>query len=222
MYKTLDLILTALAGVCAAAPTPLAPVSQGYYSAFITAPATSSAVVAGRAPSPTTYQYYHGTTLIKTNTSSPVTFNGVAIGTTELNPNAVNGTLHNLSDGHHFYHQDWFLTAANDGSWQYLPNRKDNKQKQGLSKRQSFSANFFEGASDFMIHGSEFNTVGGDQIINNGVINIVPESSGASWQFEDDSSPTLDFFQDDNFITSSIDIIGSIAGLALNAFEIFW
>ncbi|PVH91336.1 hypothetical protein DM02DRAFT_664105 [Periconia macrospinosa] len=198
MYKTLNLIVTALVGVCASALTLLAPVLHFYYGRLLTDTATSSSVIAGRAPLAPIYQYYHGSTLIKTNVSSPVTFNGLAIGTTELNPNAVNGTLHNISDGHHFYHQDW-----------------------RLSKRQSFEAHFFEGASDFSVHGSEFNNVGGDQIINNGVINIVPESSSASWQFEHDSNPILDFFEGDSFVTSSIDIIGSIAGLALDAFEIF-
>ena len=53
----------------------------------------------------------------------PITFNGIPIGTTELNSTAVAGTTHQLSEGHHFTHPGWVLSGNNSSNarWEYLP-----------------------------------------------------------------------------------------------------
>ncbi|OAK96089.1 hypothetical protein IQ06DRAFT_351540 [Phaeosphaeriaceae sp. SRC1lsM3a] len=57
------------------------------------------------------------------NTSLPILFNGKPISTTEL-PVENTDSIHSLSQGHHFYHKDWYLTDKDGGSWDYLSNAK--------------------------------------------------------------------------------------------------
>jgi hypothetical protein len=68
------------------------------------------------------YHYYSGDAKIKTVTSKPVTFNGIAIGTAELNASDV-GNWPALGDAHHFRHPGWVLADTNGGSWEYIEYR---------------------------------------------------------------------------------------------------
>jgi hypothetical protein len=75
------------------------------------------------------YRYFtNGRELERGNSSGvPVKFNKKPIGTTELPATAPSGTVHALSDGHHFRHKGWYLTDTNGGSWEYLPELSKNK-----------------------------------------------------------------------------------------------
>jgi tRNA-dihydrouridine synthase len=69
------------------------------------------------------HHYFHRTSEIQRPTYDvPIKWQGIAIGNTELDPVAANGTIHSLSDGHHFRHRGWYLTDTNGGAWEYLPN----------------------------------------------------------------------------------------------------
>lgn len=71
------------------------------------------------------YNYTSGGQVVRTgNPALPVKFNGVPIHTVELPKKAKAGTLHHISEGHHFYHADWILTNKNGGSWEFRPGRK--------------------------------------------------------------------------------------------------
>lgn len=68
--------------------------------------------------------------------------NGIPIGTKELHPSSVNGTIHLLTDGHHFGHEDWVLSGRNGISWEYRPDLKH-----GLTKRAVQGFYNFEGSA---------------------------------------------------------------------------
>lgn len=70
--------------------------------------------------------------------NSPILFMGNPITAIELPAIAANGTIHQLSEGHHFFHPGWFLASDNGGVWQYLPelrSKVDASQRQNASKR---------------------------------------------------------------------------------------
>lgn len=74
----------------------------------------------------TEYHYFKsdGTEIKLANHSQPIKVGGVPIGITELPSNAVSGTAHHLSTGHHFGHRDWVI---NGSSWQYLEGYEDSR-----------------------------------------------------------------------------------------------
>lgn len=55
-------------------------------------------------------------------TPLPIRFNGLAIGTNELDSEAANGTIHALAEGPHFGQRGWYLSGSDGGGrWEYLP-----------------------------------------------------------------------------------------------------
>lgn len=69
------------------------------------------------------FHYFHQSKSIPiANISEPITFNNIVIGVNELEETAKSGIIHNLTAGHHFYHENWYITDKNGGSWEYLPN----------------------------------------------------------------------------------------------------
>lgn len=87
-----------------------------------------NALLAVTALAATEYHYHADTQILRRPTTlRPVTFNGVAIGTTELNKTAEPGTLHSLTDGHHFFHEDWYLSNSSSSGpvWEYLSTRRN-------------------------------------------------------------------------------------------------
>lgn len=87
-----------------------------------------NALLAVTALAATEYHYHADTQILRRPTTlRPVTFNGVAIGTTELNKTAEPGTLHSLTDGHHFFHEGWYLSNSSSSGpvWEYLSTRRN-------------------------------------------------------------------------------------------------
>lgn len=88
------------------------------------------------APTLTEYRYFtSGKEVLRANHTTPVTFNGIPIGTIEHNSTTEPGTIHSLSEGHHFGHRGWYITDTNGGAWEYLPKQNDQINASPYEKR---------------------------------------------------------------------------------------
>jgi len=92
--------------------------------------------------------------LPRSDSSSPIVFQDLPIGTSELEEDAADGTTHHVSMGHHFCQKDWYLTPQNV-SWTRRSGFLDNKRKMILVPSTSHARNlqkrgpvmdFFSGA----------------------------------------------------------------------------
>jgi hypothetical protein len=161
------------------------------------------------------YRTEDGKTLNRPTASRPVTFNGVAIGTTELNKTAESGAIHLLEDGHHFFHKGWYLSdsAAGIPVWQYLPDRQNSSSDSQPKKRQSgyeFDASFSNGLQlelDLSSWNMQWRTL--------------PLVEEINWSTNWPGSFALDLFDDGAFVASSTSLIGDLADIFFNALEFF-
>lgn len=168
-------------------------------------------------PTPQEYRYITADKELRRPTySRPVTFNGVAIGTMELNSTVTPGTIHSLSDGHHFYQPGWYLshTDTDEPVWKYLPDRRNQSSSQPV-KRQSgtisvvvdrMSAPYITGALVDFVDTYEPTPFTIDEL---------------SWFTSGVSEMFMDVFDDGAFVTSSSALIGDLFDIFINAFEIF-
>jgi hypothetical protein len=79
------------------------------------------------------YHYSCGESeLFLPNSSLAIQFNGFAIGEATLTEDAPVGTIHDVSIGHHFCQQDWYLTSRNGASWELLPGKTANMSRASL------------------------------------------------------------------------------------------
>jgi hypothetical protein len=83
----------------------------------------ATGALSGSTPAVSEYRYFHGADEInRANRSLPIRFNGLAIGTNELDSSeAANGTIHALADGHHFGQRGWYHPGTDGANWEYLP-----------------------------------------------------------------------------------------------------
>ncbi|KIM93306.1 hypothetical protein OIDMADRAFT_35807 [Oidiodendron maius Zn] len=173
--------------------------------------------------SPVTAEYhYHagGKEVRRPAHNVPVTFNGVAIGTTELNSTATSGTRHSISDGHHFTHQGWVLTDNNEPAWEYLPDIRSKVQAKSKVKRATDDIVLltFDGdttikqmVTDFIFHqGYSVDVI---------TSNALTVARDISWS---EATPAiLDLFDAGSFVTSSTSLTGDFADLFFDALEFF-
>lgn len=162
------------------------------------------------------YQTEDGKTLNRPTVSRPVTFNGVAIGTTELNKTAEPGAIHLLEDGHHFFHKGWYLSnsAAGTPIWQYLPDHRNPSSDSQPKKRQSgydIDIDLGDGAQFLELDLSSWNMVW----------RSVPLVEEISWSTDWTGSFALDLFDNGSFVTSSTSLVGDLVDIFFNALEIF-
>lgn len=169
------------------------------------------------APSVPEYRYITPGKEVRRSTSArPVTFNGVAIGTTELNSIATPGTIHSLLDGHHFYQRGWYLshTDTDEPVWEYLPDHGNQSSTQPV-KRQS-------GTISLIIDHQSLPYISGAMVDYINIYdNIGFTVTEASWSTVGVGEMFLDLFDDGAFVTSSSSLFGDLAGIFFNALEIF-
>jgi hypothetical protein len=166
------------------------------------------------APTVQEYRYITAGKEVRRSTSTrPVTFNGVAIGTTELNSTATPGTIHSLLDGHHFYQPGWYLSHTNTDEpvWEYLPDRRNQSLSQPV-KRQVDNIRL-------SINNGQFITE--SIAIANGIYEtLTSTASEISWS-SDIGFSALDLFDNGAFVASSTSLVGDLFDIFFNAFEIF-
>ncbi|RFU35022.1 hypothetical protein B7463_g1281, partial [Scytalidium lignicola] len=186
--------------------------------------------VALGAPVVSEFHYVHSVNTTKElrrwNYSTPIVFNGVEIGVNALGETATAGTVHALTDGHHFYQRDWFLTSANGASWEYLPGLRENFTSQKNTKRQ------FEEDIAWMVFNGNVGPIAPTQDLAvgaGGVLESVesvfaqPDLTEIGWDvISDSSSIIIDFIDDGEFITSSTALIGDLVDIFVNALDIFF
>lgn len=162
------------------------------------------------------YQTEDGKIVNRPTTSRPVTFKDVAIGTTELNKLAEPGAIHLLEDGHHFFHQGWYLSDSDAGTpiWQYLPDRRNSSSDIQPKKRQSEGL-FIDSHIDYA----------GRQILEiqfeADLYYTLDLADEISWSADFVGSIALDLFDNGSFVTSSTSLVGDLAGIFFNALEFF-
>jgi hypothetical protein len=186
--------------------------------------------VAGALSSPTTsqYRYFHGIDEIQNlNHSRPVHFNGVAIGTNELDSEALNGTIHALADGHHFGQRGWYLSGTNGGSWEYLP------ELRSLMKRASCGSlpageyrvcSLISASTTVSCLGALAARGASDSCTRFSVETLSNGALGAATEFAWDVTSALtatDLFDGSSFVTSSTALIGDLSSIFFNALEFF-
>ncbi|KAH8803637.1 hypothetical protein F5884DRAFT_756905 [Xylogone sp. PMI_703] len=161
------------------------------------------------------YHYMYGSERIRTNVTRPVTFGGVIIGTTELNKTATPGTAHALSAGHHFRHEDWYLTDADGGSWEYLPNLRADRLRGGVQKRQASADFTFTAMGTTLLH-ETLHSVGTTAFA------FASTESEISWQWVTAvSGEALDLIDSGSVVASSTALVGDLVDIFFNALEIF-
>lgn len=148
----------------------------------------------------------------------PVTFNGVAIGTTELNSTGIPGTIHSLSDGHHFYQSGWYLshTDTDEPVWMYFPDRRNQSYSQPV-KRQSedgYIQVYTEANSSPYISGAIVDFADTFEPLSFTIHDLSWSTSGVGEMF-------MDVFDNGAFVASSSALIGDLSNIFMNAFDIF-
>jgi hypothetical protein len=166
------------------------------------------------------YRTEDGKTLNRPTASRPVIFNGVAIGTTELNKTAESGAIHLLEDGHHFFHKGWYLSdsAAGTPVWQYLPDRQNSTSDSQLKR----------GRPEGILTGSYIESPG-SQIVEiqlpfdeyDAYYYPISLAEEISWSTDWSGSFALDLFDNGSFVASSTSLIGDLADIFFNALEFF-
>lgn len=169
------------------------------------------------APTAQEYRYITAGKEVRRSTSArPVTFNGVAIGTTELSSTATPGTIHSLLDGHHFYQPGWYLSHTNTDEpvWEYLPDRRNQSSSQPVKRGDQISIQIWE-----------------NSLVSENIIQPIDEiamhyqyidilATEISWS-TDVVFVALDVFDNGAFVTSSTSLVGDLFDIFFNAFEIF-
>ena len=183
----------------------------------------SSVAVAATLPTPE-HRYWSGDQEVtRLNHSEPIRFNGIAIGTTELNSTGIPGAIHSLQDGHHFFHKDWVLTDTNGGSWEYLPDIR----RRGVEKRQSGEPDFivFQGFSGYTIYNVFFSGSNRQEPTDFEIPTSLIAGSALmawSWRIEPNSGfEVMDLFDDDSIFASTSSLIGDLTDIFMNALELF-
>jgi hypothetical protein len=181
--------------------------------------------------------------VVLANHSTPALFNGKAIGEACLPENAPTGTVHDLSTGHHFYQQDWYLTVRGGGSWEKITGLSANLTRmslvpttsptpQDLQKRIPFlGATLF--AAGKIILSKAFQLVCCGSLTESPVENVF-EDTGSVVEFADRMTYTLTG-QSQDAIVSALDqagntitqavadpgVFGELTNIAMYAFQIF-
>jgi hypothetical protein len=150
--------------------------------------------------------------------SQPATFNGVAIGTTELNSTVAPGTTHSLADGHHFFHPGWYLSNGSEPVWEYAPDRRNSSSARRV--RRSIDGTIevkmiVDPVTIQYLEGPAIDFANAWEDVGRTAFEIQWESWGVGEMF-------LDVFDDGAFVTSSSALIGDLANIFYNAFEIFF
>ncbi|KAL6793242.1 hypothetical protein GGI42DRAFT_151337 [Trichoderma sp. SZMC 28013] len=166
---------------------------------------------------PTQYQYYINGTLLPTpDVFSPIKLNGIPIGTEELHPSSVNGTVHLLTDGHHFGHEDWVLSGRNGLSWEYRPDLKHHQAKRQSGAQGSYtyvasdgiqrSVTFTADDTGFIAHAS----------------NYASTQTSLQWEYSNESSTRFILELAGSAVETVTDILeGDLTNIFFNALEIF-
>lgn len=167
----------------------------------------------------TEYHYHAGNqTLRRPTTLRPVTFNGVAIGTTELNRTAELGTLHALTDGHHFFHEGWYLSNSSSAGpvWEYLPDHPNAPSSSPEKiKRQSGQIEVYVNKQSApYLSGAFVDYVQAFEEIPFTVQEVSWVTSGVGEMF-------MDLFDDGAFVTASTSLVGDLVDIFCTALEIF-
>jgi hypothetical protein len=177
------------------------------------------------------------------NNSLPAQFNGKSIGEAYLPGNATTGTIHDISTGHHFCQQDWYLTARDGGSWEHIPGLKANLTRMSLSpvaspitrdlqKRIPFlGATLFAAGKIILTKTFQLVCCGSSQ---ESPLENVFDDTGSVVEFADRFTYTLTgqsvdavvgaFGQTGGTIAEAVaqpDVFGELANIAMYAFEIF-
>ena len=178
------------------------------------------------APALSSYRYLSGDTEVRrSNHSEPITFKGIPIGTAELSNVADPGTVHSLSEGHHFYQRGWYLSDVDGGAWQFLPNRK-NATSRTIIKRQAKTLGIDIGTTNSVIAIIPGGDSGGEVLIPRTTVSTITKgfidsATTASWDVAGEAAAALDFFDGASFVTSSTSLIGDISSIFFNALELF-
>jgi hypothetical protein len=183
-----------------------------------------------------TFRYFRNNVEVprSANHTSPITFNGKPIGTKEL-PDAPNGTVHGLDEGHHFMHAGWYITDTNGGSWEYLPEIRE-KKKSASTQPRGITDDIME-AIELVLNNAN-NTPGQGIIVRGHTLGggisrlALPllSSQFLDWTW---SSPNLSLGRHAielgiaangafNVLASSTAVFGELAHIAANALDIFW
>ncbi|KUL82274.1 hypothetical protein ZTR_10766 [Talaromyces verruculosus] len=161
--------------------------------------------------------YHAGTQILsRPTTLRPVTFNGVAIGTTELNRTAEPDAFHSLTDGNHFFYEDWYLSNPSSSGpvWEYLPTRRNASSPQ-MAKRQSGEIKvYLDHKSTPYLDGAFVDVVDTLEDLPFTVQEVNWVMSGVGEIF-------MDIFGDGPFVTSSTSLIGDLVDIFCSALEIF-
>ncbi|KAH8802581.1 hypothetical protein F5884DRAFT_903236 [Xylogone sp. PMI_703] len=166
---------------------------------FVTAATAASA--------PAEFRYFGlGKEIRRGNLSVPITFNGIPIAITELDPTATNGTIHSLADGHHFRHRGWVLSDKNGGAWEYSPRTPASTQKRSPNIEPDINLN---------IHTSTSNVITGTFTNADTTFFAAPQGevfTEVDWEFFNlvDGNQLLDLFDDGAFLTTSTAVIGEL------------
>ncbi|KAK4066026.1 uncharacterized protein Triagg1_8335 [Trichoderma aggressivum f. europaeum] len=176
--------------------------------------ATCLALPSGR----TRHEYYTNATLLSTpDVFRPIRLNGIPIGTKELQPYSVNGTVHLLTDGRRFGHDDWVLPGRNGISWEYRPD-----SKHGWANRASPTQGFynFVGSGGF-VHTITCTADDAGFVAQNFDHGAFSQSSLESEYLNESRGHfTIEFASD--IVESATDIFeGDLTNIFFNALEIF-
>jgi hypothetical protein len=178
------------------------------------------------------HRYFSGSKEIRrVNLSAPIVFNGIAIGTTELSETGTPGEIHSIAAGHHFYHRDWYITAANNGSWKYLPdlraNASSNSMKVTRSTNEERIALYFarSGSLNSMGVGNTISFAGDYypyyqmSTLTNGMIEAATE---VAWEETGNMLTTIDFFDVESLLLATVDVIGDLSNMLCTAMQFFF
>jgi hypothetical protein len=173
--------------------------------------------LANATPTPVEYHYQSGDQVLQRPTKfKPVTFNGITVGVAELNQTAEVGTIHSLSDGHHFFHRGWSISDSDDGPvWKYLPQRRD--QSSSLSKRVPGSETV-----QLYINRQSAPYLSGAVVDFLNVYEHAPFTvHEVSWSVAAGSDFGMDLYLNEAFVTSTTALFGDLVNIFWNALEIF-
>jgi hypothetical protein len=173
-------------------------------------------------PTPVEYHYRSGDKVLQRPTKfRPVTFNGIAVGVTELSQTAEDGTIHSLSDGHHFFHRGWYISDSDDGpAWKYLPQFRN--QTTSLEKRSGDVDPGDLGTFQVVTDRMSAPYLGGATIDFVDIIESPPFTiDEVSWTTANTNIFGMDLYFDDAFVTSTDALFGELVDIFWNALEIF-
>ncbi|KAH8803618.1 hypothetical protein F5884DRAFT_861937 [Xylogone sp. PMI_703] len=176
------------------------------------------------------YRYVHSVNASKEirrpDYSTPVTFNNVSIGTKALDETAESGTIHALTDGHHFFQKDWFLTSTNGGSWVYLPNLRETftAHRKRQTAEMEIAWNVYNGNIGPLYVGQGLAVGEGGLLETVESVFAEPDLTEIGWDVISDTASDIiiDFIDDGAFITSSTAFIGDLVDIFVNALDIFF